>query len=467
MGWSLFYPVGLNDVRVLGGGPPKEGEDYREWTRCALDGLESGELDLEDPADLNFPLARLVCDRLADESLPASEVVLFASDQEAEPYRRRDTVHAAAVLGRYFEYRLGEGTDIRVEHLDGNPSDYGQMVAWMREFAGGRAAGASDAGSLVILGPGTPAMSTALALVFSHLDGRARAWYISKSAGAQDVDLLVRLERERWERALRELIEAGDFRGARNVLRPANIEDKSLVPVLGALGHLVTFSPENAANTLKTYEGDGFGALGAFIGRVNGGAPGARMALLVANIKARYDAGYRVEALALASRFSEGLMKLVVFNELGSGTTGRKRGLRTEDFIELAKRDGEFWERLLEVAERRGLKLRRASWVVLKAALEVLAEQRESDRVEAALEAARTFRETTSREDLSLSKLRNETAYGHGFRGVGSSDLRDVLGDRSLPAAVDHFYRGCIGGAPEDVFGAARRELLERISSVR
>ncbi|NQT92464.1 MAG: hypothetical protein HQ559_06870 [Lentisphaerae bacterium] len=465
MGLTVYYPVGQSDVVIRGGDKRSAEGGFRAWTASALEQLRGGELHVDRPDQLAFPMASVVCDKLIAEDI-TPEFILFATDQDDESYRNTDTLHAAELVRAYVRHRFGQATTVAVQVVSGNPSDYGVMSEYFNSFVLARLDDTLEQEALLIVAPGTPAMTTGLTLAFSPVGGRVKAWYVSESRGVQELELLGHLERQRWLRALRELVDACDFSGAASVLGRSNVQDRSLLPVLQALENLGSFAVEDAASAFNASGVEGLSDVGDFIRELEHGSGEARMALLVANIRMRYERGQRMEALALASGFSEHIAKLTVEQKLGVSMDPAAGG--SDAYPGALEKHPKLLSHLKRKAEKKGFNYKRPGGPVFGTILAFF--ERTGDDADGRVALARSvmvqFREIGQGSKASLSDVRNRTPYGHGFAGVTDDAITEALSGRVLNDVVAGFYEEYYGHPPFDVFECAKGRILRAVEQL-
>jgi len=457
----LIYPIGNSDVRVAD--DTRQPPNYRDLTKQIANHIAQAEITtgglqvvLEgNRKDILLPIFYETLRNLKS----VDEYLFVITDQQ--PPNEKDTVNAFPIFKQYLKMRNVPEEKIKAHTINFNPTDLDKLMEEFAKFSNIYSLNKYDEIN-VIIGPGTPQIAIALLLSLSELENTI-FYYTSRDTNGhtklEKIGFKKKIQDYVIRRAVKILIDKYDYVGAYTLLK----EHEICPDAEKFIGSIVSRQDFDFSESRKQFN--------EFYGGISN-PPGiieecrTELSMLLQNDKNAlleelyYQFSLRIlskrylEAVAMVFRFEEEILKRHVENFLGITIQKDEEG-RFKEFVDKVRSN----ENLKKYLEERRIKYDTPNRVTYKSILKYFAESHNDEKIRDILGFFNSL-EPEQTNVKSLSDIRNNSPFAHGFEGITESKIRGVLGYG--PETLVQKFRELLGELGIKVLSPDDREYIYR-----
>jgi len=462
----LFYNVGQSDIIIEGETKDNFRLEFREKTKSLLQKIQEDNKKLFQTKIVDLPILKNTLKFLEKEGIKFNKVILFATDQEGK-YSYTDTIYVAEIFKIYLEIKYKVTSEI-IEIKD-NPQDYDKMLEAYKGFLADVEIN-NNLRNIIVLAPGTPAMTLALMLNSLPFIEKTISLYVSLSGEVKSIRIMQSMVQERWTSVIENLLKDYDYQAAAEVLNGSNLPNHSHAHLFMALHNRFNFKFDKALKSFEKYftsqepTRELIKIQNSFL-ELNNPSSETLLKELYYNIQIKLKKENYLEAVALMFRLQEGILTLLVEQILN--TKIEKKDGKFASFVEAIEKNSDLKTYLINKVDYQKPPNRLILTMILHYYQSKL-KGKIKERIDSVLEFSEKLgkigidiSDETSQPE-SLGDLRNACPYGHGFRGVSLEDIKKVYsGD--IETDISNFVKLNLSTLEENPFDLANELAFRKL----
>lgn len=435
----LIYPLGNSDI--LFNKNYIERENFRKVTEAIYNELSNlkyeifsdktlhynglkYKVDSEERA-LLFPIFTSVIKSIKNY-IKEMKFYFIYTDQKNIEENKQDTLYLYEIVKKFLTKRGIEPEKVKGFPITHNPTDLSILYNTISNFRLEREDEFKNANDIfIILGPGTPQMTTNLILNFMDFRN-ARFYYISRyKEGLKPIDFPYKVISKEIKDSVLRLIDDFNYTAANLLYKKLPDEERKEIKLIESLHHRTNFDFERAYNSFIDYYNrcvdreSVIEDLKDTLEKLKDKDEKELKKELYYEFVLRIRSERYLEAVAMIFRFVEEILMTTVEKEFNVKITSKDD---FEDFKKIFKENKDLREYFSNEKRKINWENKAPTRITYVKLLRYL-KNREGVKDKNLIEKVLSFYERYDNEESAILDLRNSTPFAHGFEGVSREKL--------------------------------------------